>query len=119
MKSVILMGADIEDNVIIGAGSVVSGRVESNSVYAGVPARKVCTLQEYEEKLKNGFVRSSATWADALRKKNGRFPDPSELIMYSTVLEGHETDIGGRNVEILKNIPKYKTVEELIGILKR
>ena len=36
----VLAGTVIEDNVIIGAGAVVSGRVEKNSVYAGNPAKK-------------------------------------------------------------------------------
>lgn len=34
-----LAGTVIEDNVIIGAGAVVSGKVEKNSVYAGNPAK--------------------------------------------------------------------------------
>ena len=36
----ILGRSHIGDNVIIGANSVVSGNVDSNSVYAGNPARK-------------------------------------------------------------------------------
>lgn len=36
--SIILPGAIIEDNVVIGANSLVKGRCESNSLYAGTPA---------------------------------------------------------------------------------
>lgn len=43
----ILPGVEIGNNAIIGAGSVVTKNVESNAVYAGVPATKICTLQEY------------------------------------------------------------------------
>lgn len=50
MNAIILMGANIGDNVIIDAGSVVSGNVESNSVYAGNPAVKICSLQECHKK---------------------------------------------------------------------
>lgn len=39
----ILPGTFIEDNVIVGAGAVIKGRLEANSVYAGVPCRKVKT----------------------------------------------------------------------------
>ena len=46
----VLGGAEIGDNVIIGAHSVVSGKIESDSVYAGVPARKICTLSQFIEK---------------------------------------------------------------------
>lgn len=40
MNTTILKGADIGDNVIIGANSLVTGKCESNSVYAGSPAQK-------------------------------------------------------------------------------
>ena len=45
--SIILGGSEIGDNVIIGAHSVVSGKVESDSVYAGVPDRKICSLSDF------------------------------------------------------------------------
>lgn len=46
----ILKDTTIGDNVIIGAGAVVKGAIPSNTVWAGVPARQVCTLQELYEK---------------------------------------------------------------------
>lgn len=47
----VLAGTIIEDNVIIGAGAVVSGRVEKNSVYAGNPAKKIMSISEYRKKI--------------------------------------------------------------------
>lgn len=44
----ILAGSVIEDNVIVGAGSLVKGLLKSNSVFAGVPARKIMSLDEYK-----------------------------------------------------------------------
>ena len=38
---VILPGTIINDNVVVGAGSVVKGELEENSIYAGVPCRKI------------------------------------------------------------------------------
>ena len=35
---------------IIGAGSVVTKNVESNSVYCGVPAKKLYSIEEYFQK---------------------------------------------------------------------
>lgn len=35
MNSIVLMGAYVGDNVIIGAGSVVAGHCDDNSVYVG------------------------------------------------------------------------------------
>ncbi len=46
----ILPGANIGDNVVIGAGSVVKGKIEENSVYAGVPAKKISSIDVYFEK---------------------------------------------------------------------
>lgn len=52
MNAIILKGAEIGENVIIGAGSVVSNNCDSDSVYAGVPARKICSLEQFYRKKK-------------------------------------------------------------------
>ena len=49
-RSVILCNVRIGDNVIIGAGSVVSHDCEAGYVYAGNPAKKICTIEEYRAK---------------------------------------------------------------------
>ena len=48
---IILPGVTIGDNVIIGAGSIVTKDCKSNSVYAGIPARYIKSLEEYREKI--------------------------------------------------------------------
>ena len=48
--SVVLPGVTIGDNVIIGANSTVTSDVPSGTVYAGSPARRLCTLEEYLDK---------------------------------------------------------------------
>lgn len=45
-EACILKGTTIGNNVIIGARSVVKGNVPSNTVWAGVPAKQICTLEE-------------------------------------------------------------------------
>lgn len=47
MKSIVLPGVTIGDRVIIGAGSVVSRNIPSNSVAAGVPARVIKSTDDY------------------------------------------------------------------------
>lgn len=49
---IFLPGVKVGDNVIIGAGSVVTKNVPNNSVIAGVPARVIKTTDEYLEKIK-------------------------------------------------------------------
>lgn len=49
-RTTILPGVTIGENSIIGACSLVRTDVEPNSVYAGVPAKKICSTTEYAEK---------------------------------------------------------------------
>ena len=51
-NSIILANVHIESNVIIGAGSLVSKDLEGGYVYAGVPARQICKVDEFIEKRK-------------------------------------------------------------------
>lgn len=52
LNCIILPGTIIEDNVVVGAGSIVRGVLKRNSVYAGVPARRIKGLDEYKEGIK-------------------------------------------------------------------
>lgn len=49
--SIILCDVTIGDNVVIGAGSLVSRDLPGNGVYAGRPARMLCTIEQYREKI--------------------------------------------------------------------
>lgn len=46
----ILPNTKIGNNVIIGAGSLVTKNIPSNSVYAGNPAKYICSIESYLEK---------------------------------------------------------------------
>lgn len=50
MNAIISRGVNIGDNVVIGYGSVVTKDCEPNSVYAGVPAKRLMSIDEYCEK---------------------------------------------------------------------
>ncbi|UPT76867.1 acyltransferase [Sulfurovum sp. XGS-02] len=45
-RSIVMPGTVIEDNVVVGAGSVVRGRLEKNGIYIGNPAVKIRTIEE-------------------------------------------------------------------------
>lgn len=51
-NSVIMPGVTINENVVVGLGSIVTKDVPPNSVVAGVPAKFICTIDEYYEKNK-------------------------------------------------------------------
>lgn len=55
---IVLAGSVVGDNVIVGAGSVVKGVLDSNYVYAGTPAKKICTIKEYKEKNQNKIYQT-------------------------------------------------------------
>lgn len=52
-----LPGAKMGDNCILGAGSVLNSTMPNNSVYAGTPAKFICTIEEYGNKaLQNNIM---------------------------------------------------------------
>lgn len=51
----ILPGVTIEENVVIGAGSIVTKDLKKNSVYAGIPARYIKSIEKYLEDSKTSF----------------------------------------------------------------
>lgn len=65
MNAVILPGVTIGDNVVVGAGAVVANDIASNMVVAGVPAKLICSLDQYKEKtLSKGVHIRDLAWGD-------------------------------------------------------
>lgn len=56
VNACVLKGVHIGDNVIIGAGSVVTHDCKSNYVYAGCPAKMIMSLEEYYNKKKTESI---------------------------------------------------------------
>ena len=54
----IMPGVTIGDNVIVGAGAIVTKDVPSNHIVAGVPAKVICTIEEFYEKNKDKFINT-------------------------------------------------------------
>ncbi|EKB54420.1 acyltransferase [Bergeyella zoohelcum] len=52
-----LPGSKMGDNCILGAGSILNSTMPDNTVYAGIPAKFICTIEEYGNKaLKNNTL---------------------------------------------------------------
>lgn len=77
--AILTMGTHVGNNVIIGAGSVCHGVLESDSVYAGNPARRICSLEEYNKRCSEQYVRSAKEYASELQKSLGRVPEIDEM----------------------------------------
>lgn len=76
--STILRGVRIEDNVIIGAGSVVTKDCLANGVYAGNPARRVMDLDTYLVKRQAAQVKEATELAVVYYDRYGKRP-PEEI----------------------------------------
>lgn len=69
VNAIITKGVTIGDNVIVGAGSVVSKDCESNSVYAGNPAKKIMTIEEYAVKREQKQFEEAKRFVLAYRER--------------------------------------------------
>lgn len=68
-NATILPNVRIGENVIVGAGSVVTKDLEPNGVYAGCPAKRIESFDEYCRKLKQG---SNGSYSYPTVKRNTR-----------------------------------------------
>jgi acetyltransferase-like isoleucine patch superfamily enzyme len=66
---IILPDVTIGPNSIVGAGSVVVRDVPANTVVAGVPAKEICSLEEYIEKYKKKMIPIKSTNRQDLRRE--------------------------------------------------
>ena len=78
----ILPGTVIGDNVIIGANSVVSGHLEGNHVYAGNPAKKIISIDEFYNKRKKNQLKEAVEFVHCFKERYGHWPEESDLREY-------------------------------------
>ena len=57
-RAFIMPGVKIGENSIVGSNSVVTKDVPANVLVAGNPAKIICTLEEYQKKIKENFETS-------------------------------------------------------------
>jgi acetyltransferase-like isoleucine patch superfamily enzyme len=69
VNSIILPDVQIGPNSIVGAGSVVTKDVSPGTVVAGVPARELCSLDEYFDRYQNQMIPLTAKSRKELRRE--------------------------------------------------
>ncbi len=62
-STVVLPNVRIGDDVIVGANSTVTGDLESGYVYAGSPAKKLCSTEEFIQKNKS-LIKESPCYGE-------------------------------------------------------
>jgi acetyltransferase-like isoleucine patch superfamily enzyme len=81
-NATILRNVKIGDNVIVGACALVTSDLESNGVYAGVPAKKIMSLEEYAKRLENNHDREISDNIAAIKRGKGRSPAKNEMMNF-------------------------------------
>lgn len=103
-KAIILRGVTIGDNVIIAAGAIVTKHVPSDSVVAGVPARVVCTLDEYYQKRKAVAVNEAKQYARDLYQYRGVRPTVEDFWEEFALFYHEEENYPETFVQRIKNV---------------
>lgn len=107
--AIILMGARIEDNTIVAAGSVCTGHYPPNSVIAGSPAKVICTLDEYKKKRQERQLSEATEIVRHYRKCYHCNPPKGLIAAYSFLFEPRREQM---NSELIKRLQLKGNFEE-------
>jgi len=77
--SIVLKGVRIGKNTIIGAGSLVTHNIPSNSVAMGHPCKVKMSISEYYEKRKREYIEEAKLYAFEIYRKTKRIPKPEDF----------------------------------------
>lgn len=128
MKSTILKGVHIGNNVIIGANSLVNKDIPDNCVAAGNPCKVIMGLEEYHEKRKAAQVAEAKELVQLYRERYRRNPDEKALHEFFWLFtDGHDElpkcwesmmKLGGNyeytKKQFKKNNKKFKNMDEFL-----
>lgn len=131
-EALILKNTTIGDNVIIGARSVVKGVVPSNTVWAGVPARQICTVEELFKRKQENKIKDAKYRRDHIINVKGRIPTIEDMGLFACLfLERTEENFqkyiskvefnGCVNSPMLRNFffnsqPSFQSFDEFLNI---
>ena len=130
MNAIVTCRVKIGDNVIIGAGSVVTRDCESNSVYAGVPAKRIMSIEEFYQKRKDAQFEEAKAIAIRYKERFGKAPDKSVFneyfMLFTTKEEADSVDAYRQQMEtvdnydecakwMISNTPMFSSYEEFLS----
>lgn len=129
MNTIIERNVKIGANVVIGAGSVVTKDCDSNSVYAGIPAKKIMSIDEYFNKRCTKQKEEAKELAVKYYERFEKLPDQNVFREYfmlfensNTVLQNsifsYQLQLGNtkqQSIEYMnKHIPEFQGYEEFM-----
>jgi maltose O-acetyltransferase len=107
MNAVITCGVTIGDNVIIGAGSVVTKDCQSNSVYAGVPAKRIMSIEDFYNKRKTLQFAEARKVAVYYKNAFGIEPDKTVFneyfMLFSSKDDADRVEVFRKQMETSRN----------------
>ena len=89
-NATILADVHIGSNVIIGAGTLVNKDLEGGYVYAGVPARRICSFEEFVRKRE-----CQVSYPEGLGRKGDFVPYELADFLWENYKESKEKQIEG------------------------
>lgn len=95
----VLKGVNIGDNCFIGANSVVSKDIPTNSIAVGCPAKVVMSLEDYYQKRLMLCEEEAFDYARSIKERYGRRPVPADF------WEEFHLFVSGNEVENYPEIP--------------
>lgn len=75
----VLKGVTIGDNCFIGAGSIVTKDIPSNTIAVGVPCKVIMTLDEYYKKRMQKCEEEAIEYARSILERFGRRPQTTDF----------------------------------------
>lgn len=129
MNAIIERNVKIGNNVIIGAGSVVTKDCKANSVYAGVPAKRIMDVDEFLKKRQSKQLSEAILLARKYYERYHKKPEPSVFHEYFMLFETSEsvtnnsvfakkTQLGNCEKQTLiymeEHAPKFQSYNEFI-----
>ena len=124
----ILAGSHIGPNSIIGAGSIVSGNLEGNAVYAGSPAHKIMSIEDYYKKRKKKQLTEAVNYVKCYKECFGCNPPINKLDEYFYLffdsMDSEQKEIFNSKLNLMENYDvslqtamkgtKFKSYQEFI-----
>lgn len=105
----VLKGVSIGDNCIIGANSVVTKSIPPNSVVVGIPAKRICSIEEYYKQRQKKQVEEAIDYARSILERLGR-PPRIEDFHEEFVLWLHN-----ENNNSSEDFPKQSVIKRQVG----
>lgn len=112
MKTTILKGVTIGNNVIIGANSLVNKDIPDDVVVAGNPAKIIMSLDEYYQKRKKCQKQEAIECCVEYKKRYNKWPEKHEMREFIWLFEPRDKnsdEVFDEIASLLNNYEETKT----------